>query len=380
MPAPASFLRSMAAVGLASLAAAFAIFMFTPMPTMRLWLLHLLALEASLVTALLAALALFLARRAVPAVRRVVGVTAGLSLVAAVLPFALAAPVYLRTGTRFSLAEYVHGAQVAPVVERKGILLDAGSPGLPADVYEGVGVGPRPFVVVVHGGGWRGGERGESPWVSRALARGGITVIDVHYRLSGEAHFPAAIADVKCLLGRAREKAVELNIDPSRAALLGRSAGGEIALAAAYSAGDARLPPSCATEDASVSAVVGIYSPTALAWGHEHPLHPDVVRGPEVLEAFLGGTPPQSPEAYRLATPQTWIDGRPLPRTLLIHGGLDRMVSAEHSERLARALEEQKQPVRLLEIPAAEHGFDRRSGGIGEQLARAAILQFLAGL
>ena len=380
MPAPVSVVRSVAAVALASLAAAFAIFMFTPMPTMRLWILHVASLEFSLVTAVLAVLALVLARRAAPAARRVAFVTAGLSLLAALLPFASAAPVYLRTGTRFSPAEYLRGVQMVAVVEHRGVLLDARSPGLPSDVYEGVGSGPHPFVVVVHGGGWRGGERGESPWVSRALAHAGITVIDVHYRLSGEGRFPAAIADVKCLLGRAREKSAELGIDPSRAALLGRSAGGEIALVAAYSAGDARLPPSCATEDARVRAVVGIYSPTALAWGHDHPFHPDVVRGPEVLEAFLGGTPAEAPEAYRLATPQTWIDGHPLPRTLLIQGGFDRMVSAEHSERLAKALEEHKQPVRLLEIPLAEHGFDRRPGGLGEQLARAAILEFLAGL
>jgi acetyl esterase/lipase len=364
---------------LASLAAAFAIFMFTPMPTMGLWLIHVLALECSLVTAVLAALALLLARRAGPA-RRVAFVTAGLSLLAALLPFVSAVPAYVRAGAWFSPVEYVRGAELAPVVERHGVRLDDGSPGLPSDVYEGTGAGPHPFVMVIHGGGWQGGERGESPWVSRALAHAGITVIDVHYRLSGEARFPAAIADVKCLLGRARERAKDLGLDPSRAALLGRSAGGEIALVAAYSVGDARLPPSCATEDTPVRAVVGIYPPTALAWGHDHPFHPDVVRGPEVLQAFLGGTPAESPEAYRLATPQTWVDGRPLPRTLLIQGGYDRMVSPEHSERLARALEGQKQPVRLLEIPLAEHAFDRRSGGIGEQLARAVILEFLAGL
>ncbi len=230
---------------------------------------------------------------------------------------------------------------------------------------------------MIHGGAWRGGGVGESPWVSRTLARSGITVIDVGYRLSPASRFPAAAGDVKCLLGRARERAAELGLDPSRAALLGRSAGGQIALVAAYSAGDPRVPPSCATEDAPVRAVVGIYSPTDMAWGHEHPSHPDVVRGPEALEAYLAGTPAQRPEAYRLATPQSWVDGRALPQTLLIHGGLDRMVWAGHSERLTRALEERRQPVRLLEIPLSEHGFDRRSGGLGEQLARATIVEFL---
>lgn len=364
-------------MALAGLAAGPAIFMFLPVPTTRLWLIHLIALEASLVIALLALLALFVGLRARPAVRRVVTFVSGASLLAASAPFALVAPLYLRSRVPFSLREYVQGADVAPVAETRGVLLDPGSPELVSDVYAGIGPGPRPFVVVIHGGAWRGGRVGESPWVSRTLARSGITVIDVGYRLSPGSRFPAAVGDVKCQLGRARERSAELGLDPSRAALLGRSAGGQLALVAAYSAGDPRVPPSCATEDAPVRAVVGIYAPTDMAWGHEHPSRPDVVRGPEALEAYLGGTPAERPEAYRLATPQSWVDGRALPQTLLLHGGLDRMVWAGHSERLARALEERGQPVRLLEIPLAEHGFDRRSGGLGEQLARATIVEFL---
>jgi dipeptidyl aminopeptidase/acylaminoacyl peptidase len=53
------------------------------------------------------------------------------------------------------------------------------------------------------------------------------------------------------------------------------------------------------------------------------------------------------------------------------------MVRAEHSRRLARALEAEGRPVQLLLIPLEEHGFDLRSGGVGEQLARATILEFL---
>lgn len=368
------------ALALAGLAALLALLMFAPVPGMPLWIAHAIALETSLLAALVAALALVLSRRARPGSHRAVRWVAGLSLIAALLPFITAAPLFFRSGVSFSLKEYVSGAQVAPVVERRGVLLDPGSPGLASDIYTGIGTGPRPFVVVIHGGGWRGGKPGEAPWVSRALARAGTTVIDVPYRLSPGSRFPAAIGDVKCLLGRARERAEELGIDSSRAALLGRSAGAELALVTAYSTGDSRLPPSCDTADAPVRAVVGIYAPTDLVYGYEHPVHPDVVRGPDTLEKYLGGPPAENPEGYRLATPQSWVDGRVLPRTLLVHGGLDSMVRSEHSRRLAQALAAGKQDVRVLEIPLAEHAFDLRSGGIGEQLARAAILEFLAGL
>jgi acetyl esterase/lipase len=184
------------------------------------------------------------------------------------------------------------------------------------------------------------------------------------------------VADVKCLLGRLREQGDRFGIDPGRVFLLGRSAGGEIALVAAYSAGDPRLPPSCAVEDAPVSAVTALYAPTDLAWGHAHPIRPDVVRGPEAIELYLGGTPEQAPDAYRLASPLTWAD-HPLPPTLLVHGTDDRLVSVEHSRRLARGLRAAGQPVELVEIPFADHAFDARPGGFGEQLARQVVVRFL---
>ena len=146
---------------------------------------------------------------------------------------------------------------------------------------------------------------------------------------------------------------------------------------AAYSAGDPRLPPACAVDDAPVSAVVSIYGPTDLTWGYANPVRPDVVQGPHVLELYLGGPPSAIPDAYRLASPVAWVD-RPLPRTLLIHGTGDRLVSVENARRLARVLRDAGRPVEVLEIPLADHGFDHHAGGVADQLAQHAILRFLA--
>jgi acetyl esterase/lipase len=256
-------------------------------------------------------------------------------------------------------------------------VLDPARPDLAVDVDMPSGPGPHPFVFVIHGGAWRGGDKGGVRHVSRALAHAGHVVFDVRYRLAPAHRFPAAVADVKCLLGRVRERAAEFAIDPGRGALLGRSAGGQIALVAAYSAGDARLPPACAVEDLPVSAVVGLYAPTDLAWSYDSPVRPDVVEGPHVLELYLGGAPATVPEAYRLASPVSWVD-RPVPRTLLIHGTGDRLVSVEHARRLARALRAAGRPVEVLEIPLAEHGFDSHPGGLADQLAQHVILRYLA--
>jgi acetyl esterase/lipase len=379
----------MAALALAVTAAAGAVSMYLPMPTFPLWLAHVAALETALAIAGIGLVAASMSARALRQAARAgvrsrhdqgrMQLTAALgaaAALAALLPPAAVAPLFAREQVSFSLVEYVLGAPGAAVRVEPDVVLDPRRSDLTADVYHAPGPGPHPFVLIVHGGSWRGGDKGAAPQVSRALAAAGRSVLDVRYRLAPQHPFPAAVADVKCLLGRAREKAPALGLDASRAALMGRSAGGQIALVAAYSAGDARIPPSCEVADEPVSSVVAIYAPTDLAWGHGNPLRPDVIRGPETLELYLGGSPSVRPEAYRLGSPQAWTH-RPLPPTLLIHGSGDRLVSVEHSRRLARVLANAGQPVRLLEIPLAEHGFDTRPGGLAEQIARRVILGFL---
>jgi len=337
------------------------------------WIARLALRETSLVLLPIAAAALIAARgrRA----RR----TRALAVFAAVVGMAtFVAPLTAMPDVRgFSPIEYVMGAPASPSIRiEHDIVLDPARPELTADVFHAPGPAPRPFVVVVHGGSWRHGDKGELPRFSRRVAAAGYTVIDVRYALAPAAPFPRGVADVKCLIGRARESAVRLGIDPARGALLGRSAGGQIALVAAYSAGDSRIPPSCAIDDAPVRAVAALYAPSDLLWGHANPMVPDVIRGTESIELYLGGPPAQRMEAYRLAAAATWAD-RPLPATLLVHGGGDQLVSPVHSRRLAEALAKNGRDVDFLEVPMGEHGMDARPGGTGEQIARQALLAFL---
>jgi acetyl esterase/lipase len=368
--------RVRAGVLLAVASAIGALLLASSPPTFLSWIAHLAALELSLAVAAAAALALLVTagvNTRGAAVARLVAVPA---LVVGLIPALLLIPAYRAERSPFSLAAYLPFHRVEPP-SRPDVILDPARPDLAVDIDLPSGPGPHPFVLIVHGGAWRSGDKGGMRHVSRALARAGHVVVDVRYRLAPAHPFPASVADVKCLLGRVRERAAELSIDPRRAALLGRSAGGQVALVAAYSAGDPRLPPACPVEDAPVSAVVGLYAPTDLAWGHENPVRPDVVQGPHVLELYLGGPPAVVPEAYRLASPIAWVD-RPLPPTLLIHGTGDRLVSVENARRLARALREAGRAVEVLEIRLAEHGFDAHAGGLADQLAQHRILRYLA--
>jgi acetyl esterase/lipase len=349
-----------------------------PMPTYELWKVRLVAKELTLAAAMVAALAVLLARTHLV---RGVALSVGMW---ALRPLILAWPLFQLADGSFSLSEYLGGAPAFPVAVERDVVLEPSRPDLVVDIYRSGGRGsgelPGPVVLVVHGGSWLHGDKGEVPQISRALATSGVTVVDVRYRLAPEHRFPASVADVKCVLGRLRQQAGKYGIAPQRAALLGRSAGGQIVLVAAYSVGDAALRPSCPVADEPVHEVIAIYPATDLAYAYDNPSRPDLLDTREVLSQYLGGSPTDKPAAYAQATPMTWVDkaGKQLlPATLLVHGLDDLLVRPYHSQRLYDALSRNGQTVKLLGIPAADHGFDFRSGGIGEQIERAAVIDAL---
>lgn len=350
-----------------------------PSPTYALWVAHLAVVELSGILTLVGLLAWVLARggRREAASARWAARLALPTALAGLVPFLAIAPTYYRTGTAFSWREYVHGLE--PPAVRIDADVDLGAGGLRADIYRPPTRAAAPLLVIVHGGSWQHGDKGGATSVSTAFANAGYVVADVQYRLAPAFPFPAAVADVKCLVGRLRERAGELGLDPARVALLGRSAGGQIVLIAAYSMGDLSLPPSCDVPQQPVQAVISLYGPTDLVWGHDNPNVPDPIDGTASIEMYLGGAPRSRPEAYRRSAALSWVD-HPIPATLLIHGEADRLVRAEHARRLAAGLAAKRQPAETLLIPMTDHGFDYRPGGLGEQLARAAILRTLARL
>ena len=90
----------------------------------------------------------------------------------------------------------------------------------------------RPALVIVHGGGWAGGSKDVDVYQKMMVdyAQKGYVTINVEYRLTGEAPFPACIEDVKCAVRWLRAHADELRVDPERIGAYGHSAGAHLAL------------------------------------------------------------------------------------------------------------------------------------------------------
>lgn len=97
--------------------------------------------------------------------------------------------------------------------------------------------GPLPVVVNFHGGGWCLGEPEQSRWLaSNVAAQTGAVVISPSYRLAPEHPYPAAVDDAWSAFCWIQENAADLGADPGRMAVMGDSAGGNLAAVTALKA------------------------------------------------------------------------------------------------------------------------------------------------
>ncbi|QRN94696.1 alpha/beta hydrolase [Archangium violaceum] len=238
---------------------------------------------------------------------------------------------------------------------------------LQLDLYRSPGAPrPLPLVVVIHGGSWNSGDSSQLNWLNNYLSARGFAVAAINYRLAPRHTFPAQRDDVLAALSWLRENASQLELDPSRIAFLGRSAGGQLALLAAYTA-----------RDPAIRAAVALYAPTDLNWGWANPTNPRVMDSPKTLSEYLGGTPAQVQAHFDAASPIDFVLPSS-PPTLLVHGTRDELVLAEQSRRLARRLEQANVPHLQLELPWATHGCDANPAGPGGQITTWAVERFLA--
>jgi acetyl esterase/lipase len=247
---------------------------------------------------------------------------------------------------------------------------------------------PRPAtpsrpILVLHGGFWQLGQRGEASLASQRLADQGFTVFDADYRLAPQPNWQSAVGDVKCAIGWIKQHAAspEWNVDPTKLTLLGRSAGGHLALIAAYTAEATDLPPdaACGAEaaaDTSVESVIALYAPTDLAQAYAHPANLHAADSPAKLRAFLGDGPEREPARYKALSPTERATPQ-APRTLLAQGGRDQFVRPEQMESLAAVLTAMNVPHETLLIPYAQHAFDFVPGSFSGQILEDAVRKFL---
>jgi len=222
-----------------------------------------------------------------------------------------------------------------------------------------------PLVVMIHGGSWRGGSRRDLPDLNRYLAARGFAVAAVSYRFAPADPHPAASNDIHAAIQFLKSNASRLEIDPSRIALIGRSAGGQLALLEGYTG-----------RDPAIRGVAALYAPSDQLFGYQNPSNPRVLNSTLVLESYLAGNPKTKPDAYRTASPINFVRRSTVP-TLLVHGDKDELVWVRQSERLDAKLAAAHRPHFFLRLPWATHGCDYNFNGPCGQISTYAIEVFL---
>jgi acetyl esterase/lipase len=146
----------------------------------------------------------------------------------------------------FALMMDLTGCAVAPEIFAKDIAIPGPGGALTLRLYipPSIRAAPSPAIVYLHGGGWVSGNLDTHDAVCRGLAdAGGFRVIAVDYRLAPEHKHPAALDDAAAATKWVIENALSLDIDPSRIAISGDSAGANLAASLCYRFAQRGLSP-----------------------------------------------------------------------------------------------------------------------------------------
>jgi acetyl esterase len=220
----------------------------------------------------------------------------------------------------------------------KRLLLDAYLP--PA------GEGRRPAVVMVHGGGWRVGDKASWQPEAEKLAARGWVAFSVNYRLDEPAVFPAEIDDVQAAVRWVRAHAEEYKVDPARIAAVGESAGGHLAAMLATLGTGARDRDARIRVGAAWSPPVDL---TALAGS----------RGAGWIGPLLGCNRETCPDRLAQSSPVTHVDATDAP--LYLVSSTDELVPLSQSQAMAERLKAAGVDHRLDVYPGNRHALDFRA-------------------
>ena len=199
--------------------------------------------------------------------------------------------------------------------------------------------GRFPLIIHIHGGAFMLGDKRDiqlQPWLE-AIDRG-YALASINYRMSREALFPAAVEDCKNAVRFLRANADLYRIDPDRIAIVGGSAGGNLAAMVAVTAGHSGFKESSPINDAScaVQACVDWFGPTdflkmdeQLASSGLGPCDHDQPDSPE--SRYLGGHIVKlDPNYVQSANPMTYVHPE-IPPFLIQHGDRDHVVPCQQS-------------------------------------------------
>jgi acetyl esterase/lipase len=201
-----------------------------------------------------------------------------------------------------------------------------------ADLYlPSADTGKHPGIVIIHGGGWSGGDKGAAREqnIGNTLAAHGYVCLSVNYLLAdpkGEKPaWPQNLYDCKTAVRWLRANAERLHLDPDHIGAIGGSAGGHLATMLAVTRPKDGLDPTGPYGEFScrVSCAVDMYGPV------------DLENWKDI--ASFGKTRQQAPDLYKQISAMTYLD-KNTPPILILQGTADKIVDPQQSRTLDAAL------------------------------------------
>ena len=232
-----------------------------------------------------------------------------------------------------------------------------GGQALLARIYRPVGPGPFPALVEVHGGAWVNGTRLNNAIIDEALARTGIVVAALDFRMPPMHRYPAAVADVHLGLRWLKANAAKFGSAPECVGGLGTSSGAQILFCVALKPDDPRYAalPSDDRFDARPAFVVscwGVLDPTAR---YRMAQDKKIQRFLDAHRAFFGDE-----AAMDDGNPQRIVasgGARNLPPALLIQGTADDNLDPDITDRFAKTYRQAGGEAELAKFAGEPHMF-----------------------
>jgi acetyl esterase/lipase len=231
-------------------------------------------------------------------------------------------------------------------------------------------------VLMMHGGGYIHGHRSMPNEWDRWLAERGYTVFDIDYRLAPPPTWNQGAQDAACAMVWIATHAGTYDVDPTRMLVAGQSAGAGLALQVAYGVGDGTVTSSCGGEVPQAAAVFALYPPDDFALGWNSNTRALSAQARVFLRAYIGGSPQEFPERYH-AVSAIYHVRKGLPPTLIASGDHDHLVPYQGHIELVERLDQAGVPNMLVTVPYGEHAFDIAWGGLGAQITRHTLEEFL---
>jgi len=240
------------------------------------------------------------------------------------------------------MAGSAYGRQDAPIRDIEYARVDGVSLRMDASIPEAQTRAPG--VIIVHGGAWVAGDRRvDVQPLFKPLTDAGFAWFSINYRLATNvSQFGAAIDDVQQAIRFVKSHAAEFHVDPDRIALVGESAGGQLAAMAAL-----RSSPG-----ASVKAVVALYAPTDLVGLLKTS---DFV--PIQIRNSFQGTPWEGFVLSALSRLSPIENVRPgMPPFLFIHGTADSLVPFAQSRDMCERMKKAGASCEVYPVEGGGHG------------------------